>query len=259
MIKINGKEVVQDHFGDGTLKINFEVDNEPIIIDWVYENDAELFTLICVKRHIDNSSVCFPTSLVMNYLPHARQDRVKNPSDVFTLKYFCEVINALCFSQVIILDGHSNVGPALLNRCINTFPEEHIKKAINKEDNNVVLFFPDEGAMKRYSTKFPNYKYAFGIKKRNWETGRIEGLEIIHPENIQGKNVLIIDDICSYGNTFVMSAKALREAGATRVALYITHAENNIIKGGVFSAIDKVYTTDSLIHTREVRDKIEYV
>ena len=42
----------------------------------------------------------------MPYIPNARQDRVKGPEDVFTLKYFANVINALGFRTVTVLDPH---------------------------------------------------------------------------------------------------------------------------------------------------------
>ena len=62
---------------------------------------------------------------------------------------------------------------------------------------------------------FPNYKQAFGIKKRNWETGKIEGFMIVGEENVKDREILIIDDICSYGNTFTHAAGALLTAGAS--------------------------------------------
>lgn len=42
-------------------------------------------------------------------------DRVKNPDEVFTLKYFCEFINDLKFDVVYVNDPHSDVSMALLN------------------------------------------------------------------------------------------------------------------------------------------------
>ena len=85
-------EVKQGHYPDGTLMLHLS--DTPIhIIEWNYESDAELFTLICIKKHYDQYSDNIV--LVVPYLPHARMDRVKNASDVFTLKYFCEIINSL--------------------------------------------------------------------------------------------------------------------------------------------------------------------
>ncbi len=116
-------------------------------------------------------------------------------------------------------------------------------------DPQLLIFYPDEGAMKRYSS-YTDRPFAFGIKKRNWNTGKIEGLEVSGmTECIQGKNILIVDDICSKGGTFLFSAKKLKELNANKIYLFVTHCENTILKGEVLTSglIEKVYTTDSLL------------
>ena len=223
-------------------------------IEWYYENDAELFALICVKRHIDEKYPgCF-CELRMPYLAHARMDRVKNDEDVFTLKYFCEIINSLNFEVIYVRDAHSNVSLALLNNVIDESADWWIRIAAEGY-NAEALFFPDEGAMKRYSSDAP-LPYAFGMKKRDWKTGKILGLDLINPENIVGKRVLIVDDICSRGGTFYHSAKALKAAGAASVALYVTHLEETILLGDLPDSglIDRVYTTPSIFPENRIND-----
>lgn len=166
MIYANGN-VIQSQFPDGTLHLNIEncvfgkkdyiargvsnKDVDSVNILWRYNNDAELFTLIALKGYLDDNYPHLPVSLDMPYLPHARMDRTKNKKDVFTLKYFCQVINALSFDKVRTRDCHSNVGVALLDRVENEFPDGDISIAIQASSAEV-LFFPDEGAMKRYSS-----------------------------------------------------------------------------------------------------------
>jgi ribose-phosphate pyrophosphokinase len=111
--------------------------------------------------------------------------------------------------------------------------------------------------MKRYSGMF-QLPYAFGIKKRDWSTGKIEGLEISGlAECIENKNILIVDDICSRGGTFYHSAKKLKELGANKIYLYISHCENTILEGEVLTSglIEKVYTTNSIFTERH--EKVE--
>ena len=204
-----GKHMFPDHTLAIKMNPDMMFDNRgSIMIQWLYEGDAELFTLICVKRHIDRHFSNQSVALDMPYIPHARMDRVKNSDDVFTLKYFCEVINSLNFTTVWVRDAHSNVSLALLENVHDVGVRGYISvaSAMAKAD---ALFFPDEGAMKRYSDKSEK-PYAFGMKKRDWETGKILGLDIINAENIKDKNVLIVDDICSRGGTFYHSAKALK-------------------------------------------------
>ena len=257
MIKFNGHIIEQNHFPDGSLFIRNEV--KPAVyevlnyIEWYYENDAELFTLVCLKKSLGNIRV----ELEMPYIPHARMDRVKNEEDIFTLKYFCEIINSLNFSSVYVLDPHSDVAPALLDRVRFTEVEEMIDYTIDTIDsNNLLCYFPDAGAAKRYSSMI-NMPYTYGNKIRDWETGKIKGLSIADPDLVKGKDILIIDDICSRGGTFYYSAKALKEAGANKIYLYVTHCENTILEGEVLTSglIEKVYTTNS-IFTKE-HEKVE--
>jgi len=248
MILIGTDVVKQETFGDNALKIKLNKNPMTHTITWRYENDAELFTLICIVRHYHWVK---DFVLRMPYVPHARMDRVKNPEDVFTLKYFCEVINSLNFKEVVIDDPHSDVCVALLNNVRVRTPEENVKQVIEiitgVEGESPVMFYPDKGAMKRYDGML-TLKYAYGEKTRNWETGRIENLEIVGATNVVDKPILIVDDICSYGGTFVKAAKALHEAGAKKIYLYVTHCEDNIEKGDVFKdgLIETVYTTNSI-------------
>ena len=255
MIKVNGKEIAQNQFPDGTLLMKFcsETDSKPVIVEWRYETDAELFALICVKRHLDRIVTGKDVMLSLPYIPHARQDRVKSHEDVFTLKYFCETINSLGFKKVFVHDAHSNVSLALIDNVVDWGVAGYIERAIELCKAEV-LFFPDEGAMKRYSEQSP-LSYAFGMKKRDWKTGQILGLDIINSENIVGKDVLIVDDICSRGGTFYHSAKALKAAGAKSVSLYVTHLEKTVTLGDLPNSglIDHIYTTESIFPDEELK------
>ena len=263
MIKLNDLEVTLGSFPDGTMLIKQLVPaDEKITISWFYENDRELVALIYLANHIKaqgNENL----HLYMPYIPNARQDRVKSGEDVFTLKYFASLINGLGFKTVTVLDPHSSVSEALINNIVIQKPQKLIEDTIKKieelEGETPSMFYPDEGAGKRYSGMI-NLPYAFGIKKRDWKTGTIMGLDVAGDvENISGKSILIVDDICSKGGTFYFSAKRLKELGANKIYLHITHCENSIFDGQLLTSdlIEKIYTTNSLI-TKE-HEKIEVV
>ena len=68
-------------------------------------------------------------------------------------------------------------------------------------------------------------------------------------EQIEGKDILIVDDICSYGGTFLHSAwKLKQELGAGNIYLFVSHCEDSILKGELIKGdlIQKIYTTDSI-------------
>ena len=267
MIQLNEHIISNDRFPDGTLLMKLPFSPKPSNeIRWYYENDAELFKLICLVKSMREMYKGVRIDLFMPYLPNARQDRVKNPEDVFTLKYFCEIINSLEFDTVFVTDVHSNVGLALLDRVREIKPWGQIHNALTKitfmetgdvmhearEEcyKNLLLFYPDEGAMKRYSGEM-GMPYIFGVKDRDWKTGQIKRLNLAGDVSmIEGKNILIIDDICSKGGTFYHAAKELKEAGAANIYLYVTHCENTIYEGELLkedSLIKHIFTTNSLL------------
>lgn len=253
MIYVNDKAVTPEHFPDGSLRLKYEkpTNNQLVYIKWLYESDAELFTLICLKKHLGEAELLLP------YVPHARMDRVKNPEEVFTLKYFCQIINDLHFDHVMVLDPHSNVTSALLDRVKVVSSEPYVNQAVNEMEDkeNLVLFTPDEGAMKRYSDYevFKNHPSTFGIKNRDWKTSKILSYDILHPEVVKDKDVLIIDDICSFGGTFYHAAQVLKAAGARSVSLFVTHMEKNVFNGDMYEkdVMKNIFTTDSLFNEKK--------
>lgn len=260
MIRVNNQVLEKKHFPDNTLLIRKLINDKKIEIEWLYENDEELILLYFITKHIRENKEVESVILKMPYIPNARMDRVKNKDEVFTLKYFADFINNLNFDKVIVRDPHSYVSLALINNVECEDISVKIKKLANRllVKENDIIFYPDEGACKRYSEMI-GLSNAFGIKKRNFRTGKIEGLEVMGDIPRENFNVLIVDDICSYGGTFYHSAKKLKELGADKIYLYITHCENNILKGELLKEdlIEKVFTTESIF--TENNDKIEII
>ena len=263
MIKLNQEKINIGHFPDGTLLVKQQVDvdfteERSAVIEWLFENNEELVTLIYLVKHLKAHGVT-KVHLKLPYLPNARQDRVKSNEDVFTLKYFAEILNDLSFASVTVLDPHSYVGEALIDRIVIHTPKLLVEKVIKNIDSTcLTMFYPDEGAMKRYSGMF-ELPYAFGIKKRDWKTGKIEGLTVSGmTEMIEGKDILIVDDICSRGGTFYHSAKSLKELGAKNIYLYISHCENSILEGELLQSqlVEKVFTTNSIFTKKHERIEV---
>lgn len=291
MIKLNDKLIKKEMFGDGTLKIEvpeslkkkdsllfsmlssgmFGNANDNYFITWCYDDDSELFLLQCLVDRIKEVSPLAFIRLIMPYIPNARQDREVS-NRLFTLKSFCKIINNMGFSEVKVLDPHSDVSCALIDRLyketnlLHKVVYELQTKTGRYEDfleiADACLMFPDAGAAKKYE----HNGAIIGNKKRNSE-GRIESYELMNFQE-GTKKVLIVDDICSYGGTFVAAAKALREKGVEKIYLMVSHCEGNIFKGEVFDYIDGIYTTDSILdfvcydyegYTSEKADKIYFI
>lgn len=260
MIKVNGEIVSPSKFPDGTFLLKFfpKVDTyeDSIFIQWLFENNEEMLILMFITKHLKKLGFN-KIILDMPYIPNARMDRTKNNTEVFTLKYFADFINNLEYEEVYTLDPHSSVSEALINNIYAIMPKRYINKAINSifnaqpDSSLFTIFFPDEGASKRYSDLFPDFNITFGIKNRDWATGKINGLEIFgNLDNIKGHDILIIDDICSKGGTFYHSAKKLKELDAKDIYLFITHCEPTILEGEIFKSglIKKVFTTNTIFN-----------
>lgn len=266
MIKVNKKEVLIEKFPDGTPRINLspiDVANSindsfgltRVYIEWLYETNDEIFYLILIKKHLETYLINPVFFLNLPYIPNARMDRIKGNHEVFTLKYFCDMINFLDFKAVYVLDAHSDVSVGLLNNCICLNANSYVSKAIEHISDEVILYFPDYGAAKRYANMFPQYMYCYGEKKRDWETGKILGLDVrTNGIDLTGKTVLMIDDIISYGGSLYYSALKLKDLGVNKLYAYATHTENSVLnkeKGTLIKAlenntVERLYTTNSL-------------
>ena len=261
MIKINGEVVNIEFFPDGSPRVNINTNyiHAPlgyIAINWNYESNDEMFYLMLVKRHLEKFLTNVDYYLYLPYIPNARMDRTKSIDEVFTLKYFCEFINWLDFDSVYVVDAHSDVSAALLNNCQNDNPKVYINKATSKIGmRNLVLYFPDSGAAKRYAGLFPEIPYCYGEKKRDWKTGKILGLDVrTNGIDLKDKAVLMIDDIISYGGSLHYGALKLKKLGVEEIYAYATHTENSILdreKGTLIKDLENIivrrlFTTNSL-------------
>ncbi len=223
----------------------------PKSISMITMQDYTMNGFMALAQHVEVLRRYGVKQIMVNYpyLPYARQDRVIEVDEPFSLKIFCEFLNTLKLDRVIVIDPHSDVGPALINNC--TVREQHViaKLTIPQaffDDPDVVWISPDAGAYKKLS-KLISYgeRIAIGTKIRNSQ-GQIVRTEVYSPVDITGKECIIVDDICDGGRTFIELSKALHAKGAARVRLYVTH--------GIFSkgieplleaGIHHIYTTNT--------------
>ena len=182
--------------------------------------------------------------LVIPYVPYARQDRVCNKGEAFSIQVMARLINSIGASRVTIDDPHSDVTTALINNVRVNEQHELVCPTILYEKN---LVCPDAGAEKKIQKlKRP---YIMATKVRDPKTGEISHTRIYDHDESENEKFdmtrpyIIVDDICDGGRTFIEIAKAIRNEmyDKARVELYVTH--------GIFSKgfdvfegiIDKIY------------------
>jgi ribose-phosphate pyrophosphokinase len=175
-------------------------------------------------------------------------DRAISWAEPFSLDVVARLINGAGFSQVRILDVHSEVATRLIRNSENLLPFAVVSQ-VGTSLGNPRLVCPDKGARERVEklAGFSDYEsIAYCKKVRDLATGVLSGFEVTEWGLVKGQDTLIVDDICDGGGTFVGLAKELRKAGAKKVNLFVTHGIMS--KGWNLEGIDHIYTTDSCTH-----------
>lgn len=196
--------------------------------------DAEgIMTLLLLSNAVDK---CRPISkkLILNYLPYARQDRVCYEGEAFSLEVMANLINSMEFNEVKLFDPHSDVAANLIDNCKVETIDFVINKVIEKSIDAVVC--PDRGAIQRTEefSKNTGLPVVHAVKLRDPKNGNI--VATLVEEDVNRKVLLIVDDICDGGRTFIELAKVLYKKGAREVHLQVTHGLFSKTKGPIYQS-----------------------
>jgi ribose-phosphate pyrophosphokinase len=188
--------------------------------------------------------------LIAPYLPYGRQDRVTAPGTSFSLDVFTQLIRDR-FESIVVVDAHSEATKALLDRADGMFFDFKASDLmpffpvgrLPAHVRDMVVVAPDKGARERAercAVVLGIRTVCYAVKHRNPETGDVESIEVegVMPED----HVLIIDDICDGGATFIALAQALNCASKS---LFVTHGIFSRGYQHVAQHFDLVVTTDS--------------
>ncbi|XWJ92839.1 ribose-phosphate diphosphokinase [Phytobacter ursingii] len=214
-------------------------------------------------RHATDIQV---SHLELAWLPWARQDRHMVNGDSFALKVFANQLNVLNFDKVFLLDPHSDAAAAAINNSVVIAQEsclmksEKLRQAIST--GKLMLVAPDAGALKKIHNvaKASGARdYAILTKERDVATGNLTGFALVSGD-VAGKDVLIVDDLCDAGGTFIGSAQVLRDAGARSVSLYVTHGVfSKGVENLLHNGIDAIYTTTSFASSELREPRVEFI
>lgn len=215
-----------------------------------YLNSADsVFELMLLVDAIRRIEPAMPIALEMGYTPYARQDRVCNPGEANGIAVFADVINRLAFTKVTLLDPHSDVTPALIKRSVVRKLADVIRRDPYYADadfSEIYLVAPDAGAQKRVkalATELGAAGYICADKVRDLETMEITGTRF--DAHVGNKRLLVVDDICDGGRTFIALAKAIREYAPKSLELWVTHGIFSFGTEVVTEHFDRVTTTNS--------------
>ncbi|CAD7940201.1 unnamed protein product [Amoebophrya sp. A120] len=120
----------------------------------------------------------------------------------------------------------------------------------------IAIAFPDDGAKKRFGSKFPEYPHVVITKQRGEGDKRICRIQDGDAKN---RHVILVDDMVQTGGTLLESIDALVHAGASKVSCYVTHAVFPSESWRRFLNVDKLdtfYVCDTIPSTRDTLEKI---
>lgn len=212
-------------------------------------------------------------NLFIPYMPYARQDRVMVHGEPFSLKVVTDMLKLCNFHKIYVMDAHSDITPTLLeHNIVNISNKNFVYEALThivglhgyaQNDKGVsenefkatlkgspLFVSPDSGAFKKIFKLAGELNYKDEIilcnKARNLNDGKIMAYAV-DKQDLEGRDCVIIDDICSKGGTFMGLAKELKKRNAGKIYLIVSHYENsadtNTLKE---SGIEKVFTTPSI-------------
>ena len=209
--------------------------------------NGEIMELALLTDAIQHSlQYPIPMTLVLPYLPYSRADRRFVEGDCFGLKAFGKVINNLCYNQVVTIDAHSKVAKRAITNLIDVDPFPLIREVIDIiQAQNLTILLPDEGAI-RYNL---GGRHILRCEKdRDPVTGKLLGFKVPDKKSFgKSDKVLIVDDICDGGGTFIGIADKLfsLQDWTIPLFLYVTHGIFSKGFEDLRSRFDRIYTSDS--------------
>lgn len=225
---------------------------------WQYSGDEELMTLAMIFEMA--RKYCGRFDLHIPYIPHARQDRATTPDQPFSLNIFCKLLATATQRKIgmniTVVDPHSDVSIQKLKEIAELrVIEQHTfaKHFVNNDYNYVIA--PDKGAVHKTVewAKVLEVPMIICDKVRDPSTGWITDYKIMSRENLQGKKVLVVDDIIDGGKSIIMLSETLKRSKCQHVDVFATHG---IFSKGidVFTDVDHLFTTNTLNHPEKFKD-----
>ncbi|ENK1724756.1 ribose-phosphate pyrophosphokinase [Campylobacter upsaliensis] len=209
------------------------------------DNLMELLILTDALRRSSANSI----TAIIPYFGYARQDRKANPRVPISAKLVADLIEAAGIDRVATIDLHAGQIQGFFNIPVDNLYgsivfNDYIK---SKHFKNAVVGSPDIGGIARARSVAKKLGLDIIIvDKRREKANESEVMNIIG--DVNGKDVVLVDDIIDTAGTIVKAAKALKEKGANSVMACCTHA---VLSGEAYERIakgdlDELVITDTI-------------
>jgi ribose-phosphate pyrophosphokinase len=243
-------EITKKRFSDGEMWVKYRENirgSDVFLIQSTHspaENIMELLIMIDAAKRASARRI----TAVIPYFGYARQDRKDQPRVAITAKLLANLITVSGADRVITMDLHASQIQGFFD-----IPFDHLYgssvfiKVIPAISDNLVVVSPDVGGIKMARSYANRLSTSLVVSdKRRPVPNVAEVVNIIG--DVEGKDVLLVDDLIDTAGTLVSTIDALIDKGAKRVFGAITHP---ILSGPAIerlnnSKLDKLYVTDTV-------------
>jgi ribose-phosphate pyrophosphokinase len=251
----------------------------------VEETEIAILTASAESIHDDLFQLAMWADYISNYNEHSVRQRVRKVALIpyfpgaradrgapFGLAVYANFLANLMLDQIVVFDPHSPVLSTFTYPTATVLtPAEVIQSAHLPHYDGVIA--PDKGAVARASAVadvlgLPLYT---AEKERNYQTGKLEGYTFNLPPRHEGTvhdgaRLLVVDDICDGGGTFILLADAVRDTGLdVTLDLYVSHPVfSGTAPSSLLDRYAQIFTTNSYVYNeRKVnsldRDRINHI
>ncbi len=225
-------------FPDGEIyvRVESEVDDEVVVVQSITSSD-DLITLMLLFDALEKSTI----TAVIPYMGYARQDKRFYEGEAISIRAVARFIESYA-DRVISVNVHSRNAAGYFRKLEEVDAMKLIGKYYKEQD--VVMVSPDFGSLERVKRAAKAAECEFDyLEKRRIDAEHVE----ISPKNIdvEGRSVVIVDDIISTGGTVVEAARLLKASSIEAACVHAVLACNALNK--LYAAgISRVVATDTI-------------
>ena len=207
---------------------------------------------------------------VIPYFGYARQNIQHRPGEAVSAHVVVKTLEGVGFDEIVSIDLHDEATAGIFS-----IPFHHLSalpllaqkiSAIITTGEPVIIVSPDQGGVERarqFSSHFfsTTAEVAIVEKKRNLDSLHVSKALDLYGD-VDGKTVILVDDIVTSGQTLINAASLCLDRGARRIIAAITH--HDFAPGSASkiqdSAVEKLFTTDTIPLQEDSQiDKLEIV
>ena len=245
-------------YSDGEFQPSFEETVRGVrifIVGSTHPSSENLMEMLLILDAAKRASARHITA-VMPYFGWARQDRKDKPRVPIGAKLIAKLLESAGATRIITMDLHADQIQGFFEK-----PVDHLYASTiflpyivdSLKLSNLTIASPDMGGSKRayaYS-KFLGSDVVICYKQRE-KANIISHMELIG--NVEGKNVILVDDMVDTAGTLTKAADLMKERGAVSVRAICTHA---LLSGDAYDKIEKSQL-EELIVTDSIPPKVSH-